>query len=103
MGLNKSGQVLSVKLNEDAIVSYIALKLDKPRLVRFLCSVTVCHSSLTSSSVQASRFAARNDLPMTHLSRQLDQYIRQGKYLEAVTLIFRTNPYLNPLSIDRNN
>ncbi len=36
VGLNKSGQVLSVRLNEDAIVSYIALKLDKPRLVRAL-------------------------------------------------------------------
>jgi hypothetical protein len=34
VGLNKSGQVLSVRLNEEAIVSHIAIKLDKPRLVR---------------------------------------------------------------------
>lgn len=69
VGLNKSGQVLSVRLNEDAIVSYIALKLDKPRL--------------------ASRFAARNGWALTHLPRQLDQLIRQGQYTDAATLIFQ--------------
>jgi len=36
VGINKSGQVLSVKLDEQTIVAYIALKLDKPRLVTFI-------------------------------------------------------------------
>jgi clathrin heavy chain len=69
VGVNKSGQVLSVRLNEDAIVSHIAFKLDKQRL--------------------ASRFAARNGWPLTHLPRQLDQLLRQGQYTDAATLIFQ--------------
>lgn len=104
VGLNKSGQVLSVRLNEDAIVSYIALKLDKPRLVRALDRVTtqqrsyaleliyfsLCFFLFSFLVVQASRFAARNGWALTHLPRQLDQLIRQGQYTDAATLIFRT-------------
>jgi len=69
VGINKSGQVLSVKLDEQTIVAYIALKLDKPRL--------------------ASRFAARNGLPLTHLPLQLERLLKQSNYEEAITLIFQ--------------
>jgi hypothetical protein len=50
----------------------------------------VVDAHLLVPSLQASRFAARNGWPLTHLPRQLDQLIRQGQYTDAATLIFRT-------------